>query len=57
MMCPGEEAATKSSGVWQGWEEARIITKQVIIIINNAMFPSHLLTSCTFLGIVKFAEY
>lgn len=57
MICPGEVAATKSSGVWQGWEVARTITKQVIVIMNNAMFLSHLLTSCKFLGIVKLAEY
>lgn len=53
MICPGEVAATKSSGVWQGWEVARVLPKQVIGIINNAMLRSHLLRSCEFLGIIQ----
>ena len=56
MICPGEVAAKKSTGFWQGWEVAKIITKQVISTISSAMFLSHLLTSCEFWGITELTE-
>lgn len=56
MICPGEVIATKSSGVWQDWEVPRVIKKQVITIINSAMFLSHLLSLSDSLGAIPFPD-
>lgn len=56
MICPGEVIATKSSGLWQDWEVARIIRKQVITIINSGILLSYLLSSWELLGTTQFTD-